>query len=321
MKMNMKIFVTGIAGFIGFQTAIALKKKGHAVSGCDNFNNYYDVSLKRKRASLLKEAGIEVFEKSIQEIESLAPFFEKTGLTHIIHLAAQAGIRYSVEHPDLFTEDNLVGFMSILEFCKKRPSLKLIYASSSSVYGMRNDEGFSEEDVTDYPTNLYGATKKCNELLAHAYYHCFKIQSTGLRFFTVYGPWGRPDMAVGLFMKNIHAGIPITLYDPDKMERDFTYIDDIVSGIEASLHLDGYHIINLGDSERHKIVELVELMEKEFGKKAIVRTESAPVGEVFTSSADITLARKLLQYEPKVPLALGIKLSVQWYLTLLETKR
>jgi UDP-glucuronate 4-epimerase len=310
----MSIFITGIAGFIGFHTALALKKAGYFVAGCDNFNHYYDVQLKRERAEILEESAIEIFEMPVQKIDTLSSFFQDKKITHMIHLAAQAGIRYSAEHPNLFTEDNLVGFMSILEFCKKHPPLKLIYASSSSVYGMRNDSGFTETDDTDYSTSLYGATKKANEVLAYSYHHCFHLDAIGLRFFTVYGPWGRPDMATGIFIHNIHHGLPVTLFEPEKMERDFTYIDDIVFGIKASLSLSGYHLINLGNSKRHKLLELLSLIENGIGKKAQVRIEKAPPGDVYTTSADISLAKKLLGYSPKTDLSEGMKAYVSWYI-------
>lgn len=310
----MQIFITGIAGFIGFHTALALKKAGHFVAGCDNFNHYYDTRLKRDRAEILEDSAIEIFELPVQKIDQLSSFFHEKKISHIIHLAAQAGIRYSADHADLFTEDNLVGFMNILEFCKKHPGLKLIYASSSSVYGMRNDSGFTETDDTDYSTSLYGATKKANEVLAYSYHHCFHLDAIGLRFFTVYGPWGRPDMATGLFIHNIYHGLTIPLYEPEKMERDFTYIDDIVFGIQASLNLSGYHLINLGNSKRHKLLELVHLIEKNLGKKAKIDLQKAPAGDVYTTSADISLAKKLLGYHPKTDLADGIKTYVSWYL-------
>jgi UDP-glucuronate 4-epimerase len=315
-----RVFITGIAGFIGFHTALTLKKAGLFVAGCDNFNDYYDVSLKKDRKEILENAGIEVFPLSIQEIDELSTFFEDEKITHIIHLAAQAGVRHSTEHPDLFTQDNLLGFMSILEFCKKHAPLKLVYASSSSVYGIRNDNGFSETENTDHPISFYAATKKTNEILAYSYHYCFNLDAVGLRFFTVYGPWGRPDMAIGLFVNNINHDIPITLFEPEKMERDFTYIDDIVSGIQASLDLKGYHVINLGNSKKHKLIDLVRLIENALGKKAKINLQKAPTGDVYKTSADISLAKKLLGYSPKTDLPEGIKAYVAWYLAHISQK-
>lgn len=309
----LRIFITGQAGFIGYHTALALAKEGHFVAGCDNFNDYYDISLKRKRADMLKTAGIETFEMPVQDISSLSAFFQENKITHLIHLAAQAGVRYSYENPQAFTNDNLVGFMDLLEFYRHHQPMKLVYASSSSVYGMRSEIPFSENDKTDTPSSFYGATKKCNEILAHAFHHCYGLDMIGLRFFTVYGPWGRPDMAIGLFLDKIATDQPIILYDPEKMERDFTYIDDIVQGIRAALDCTGYDIFNLGNSKKHSLTKVVSLIEEGLGKKAIINVEEHPPGDVFLSAADIAHSKEALGYEPKVDLEEGMQYVISWY--------
>ncbi|MCK4934964.1 MAG: NAD-dependent epimerase/dehydratase family protein, partial [Simkaniaceae bacterium] len=224
--MEKKIFITGIAGFIGFHLAKYLHNRGDIVIGCDNFNAYYSPELKRARSDQLKKLGISVHALDIQETNALKDLIHKNHITHIVHLAAQAGVRYSLTHPESYEENNLKGFLSILEICKSHPQIKLTYASSSSVYGLNKKIPFSENDPTDAPTNLYAATKKANELMAHAYHHLYGISVTGLRYFTVYGPWGRPDMAYFLFAKAIQKGEPINVFNHGKMRRDFTYIDD-----------------------------------------------------------------------------------------------
>ncbi len=306
--MTKKIFITGIAGFIGFHLALALKHRGGHVVGCDNFNPYYDPELKKERAKLLKTAGIPVFDADIRSLQ----LSEKP--THFVHLAAQAGVRYSIEHPESYVANNLDGFFHILELCRKDPAMKLIYASSSSVYGLNEKIPFSESDPTDRPASFYGATKKSNELMAHAYHHLFGIPVTGLRFFTVYGPWGRPDMAYFSFTRSILEGKPIPVFHEGKTKRDFTYIDDIVKGAIAAIDLGAEcEIFNLGNNHPESVLTLIELIETFTGKKAIKEFLPAPPGDIVTTYADISKAQKLLGFNPEVSLEQGMEQFVKWF--------
>ena len=232
-----RIFVTGIAGFIGFHLALALKKRGDAVYGCDNFNTYYDPELKKERARRLELCGIPVIDCDIVDRKPLENALEKNEITHLVHLAAQAGVRYSLHHPESYVHSNLNGFVHILELLRLFPSIKLTYASSSSVYGLNAKTPFSETDPVDRPASFYGATKRSNELIAHSYHHLHGLSCTALRFFTVYGPWGRPDMAYYAFTKAILREEPIAVFGEGKLLRDFTYIDDIVQGTLAAIDL------------------------------------------------------------------------------------
>jgi len=306
--LTKKIFITGIAGFIGFHLALALKHRGGHVVGCDNFNPYYDPELKKERAKLLKTAGIPVFDADIRSLQ----LSEKP--THFVHLAAQAGVRYSIEHPESYVANNLDGFFHILELCRKDPAMKLIYASSSSVYGLNEKIPFSESDPTDRPASFYGATKKSNELMAHAYHHLFGIPVTGLRFFTVYGPWGRPDMAYFSFTRSILEGKPIPVFHEGKTKRDFTYIDDIVKGAIAAIDLGAEcEIFNLGNNHPESVLTLIELIETFTGKKAIKEFLPAPPGDIVTTYADISKAQKLLGFNPEVSLEQGMEQFVKWF--------
>ncbi len=306
----MKIFITGIAGFIGFHLALFLKERGIFVMGCDNFNSYYDPALKRKRVSLLED--IEVIDADINQFPE--HLLDKYQITHIIHLAAQAGVRYSITHPEKYVDSNLTGFTHILEICRKHPQIKLIYASSSSVYGLNKKIPFSETDPTDHPASFYGATKKCNEILAHSYHHLYGISCTGLRFFTVYGPWGRPDMAYFSFTKAILEGKSISVYGNGELKRDFTYIDDIIRGINGAIELSPpWEIINLGNNKPQTVNDLISIIERETGKKAIVEYLPKPPGDVDTTYADISKAQNLLNFSPSTSLEEGISQFIQWY--------
>jgi UDP-glucuronate 4-epimerase len=310
-----KIFITGIAGFIGYHLALALKKRGDFVIGCDNFNDYYDPALKRARATNLEQAKIPVHALDICETEEIEKLLLENQITHFVHLAAQAGVRHSIKNPEPYVSTNLKGFVAILELLRKYPKVKLVYASSSSVYGMNKKIPFSEEDPTEMPANLYGATKKSNELLAHSYHHLFGLSVTGLRFFTVYGPWGRPDMAYFSFTKALLQGEPIKLYNLGKMERDFTYIDDIVQGTLAAIDLGAAcEIFNLGGNQPYSIQTLISLLEQQTQKKAKLELLPLQLGEVPTTYADITKAQRLLGFQPKTSLSMGLSHFVDWYL-------
>lgn len=312
--MKKKILLTGAAGFIGFQTALALQREGHFVLGLDNFNDYYAVSLKKAREQRLKEAGVDIIHADLCDQKRLKNLFESHCFTHLIHLAAQAGVRYSQERPDIYVHSNLEGFCTILEVCRAYPKTQFIFASSSSVYGLNEKIPFSETDVTDRPANLYAATKKADELLAFSYHSLYGIATAGLRFFTVYGPWGRPDMAYYHFAECIAADKPLSLYGEGKMARDFTYIDDITSALTALIDKQySFEIFNLGNNRPEKVLTLVSILEKEFSKKAIIHFKEGPKGEVPITFADISKAQKWLGYNPKTNLEEGMHRFVDWF--------
>jgi UDP-glucuronate 4-epimerase len=310
----MNILITGAAGFIGFHVAKFLKGKNNFVIGLDNFNSYYDVNLKKKRSQILKENDIDVINSDINQKEKLLQILKDYNITHIIHLAAQAGVRYSLINPQSYIDSNLSGFINVLEACREKPNIKLIFASSSSVYGLNKKTPFSINDVTDNPTSLYGATKKANELIAHSYHHLFKIPMIGLRFFTVYGPWGRPDMAYFSFTKNILENKPIDIFNHGNMKRDFTYIDDIVSGIANSLeHKCDFEIFNLGNNNPVNILDFISILEKHLNKKALKNLLPMRKEEVFQTFADIEKSKKHLLFSPKYDLEKGLEKFVSWY--------
>jgi UDP-glucuronate 4-epimerase len=310
-----RIFITGIAGFIGFHTALFLKKNGHFVIGCDNFNDYYDPRLKRERAQLLAESGIEVVDADICEKERLADLVDRHKITHLIHLAAQAGVRYSLLAPETYLQGNLVGFGRILELLKARPQIKCVFASSSSVYGLNQKVPFAESDMAVQPANLYAATKIAGEMMAHSYSHLYGISLVGLRYFTVYGPWGRPDMAYFLFTEAILRNQTITVYDEGRMARDFTYIDDIVEGTAAALDYETpFEIFNLGNNTPASVSTLISLIEDKTKKKSAIRHEPKQPGEVQITFADIAKSQKALNFQPKTSLEKGIDSFINWYL-------
>jgi UDP-glucuronate 4-epimerase len=308
------IFITGAAGFIGFHAALDLQQRGDHVIGYDNFNAYYDPQLKRNRSAELAKRGIVVLEGDLLDRTSLQRTIERHQTTHILHLAAQAGVRYSLENPQSYLQANIEGFLNILEICRHFPGLPLIYASSSSVYGLNQKVPFAVEDRTDMQASLYGVTKKTNELMAHTYHHLFGIPVTGLRFFTVYGPWGRPDMAYFLFTRAILEGRPIEIYNEGQMQRDFTYIDDIVAGTVAAIdHASPYALFNLGHHRPEELLHLIHLLEKELGRKAQKIFKPMQLGDVVSTYADIESSTTQLGFVPRVSLEEGVAHFVRWY--------
>ncbi len=312
--MSKRIFVTGAAGFIGFHLCQAIAKRGDSVIGLDNFNSYYSPQLKRDRALILKNQGIELIEGDILNQDFLNQAILNHQTTHLVHLAAQAGVRYSLEAPQEYIKSNIDGFLNILEFCRHHTSVPLIYASSSSVYGLNQDIPFSTSSRTDHQASLYGVTKKANELMAQTYHHLFGVSSTGLRFFTVYGPWGRPDMAYFSFAKAILEGRPIQLYNHGEMQRDFTYIDDIVEGIISSINLSpSLALYNLGNNKPETLRQFVSVLERELGFTAKIELLPMQKGDVTATWADIEDSKRDLDYAPRTSLDVGLKRFVQWY--------
>ncbi|MBA2727976.1 MAG: NAD-dependent epimerase/dehydratase family protein [Parachlamydiaceae bacterium] len=312
--MNKRIFVTGAAGFIGFHLASFLQARGDTVLGIDNFNSYYNPELKFTRAKKLKNHGISILEADICEGEKLREIVEEFAPTHFVHLAAQAGVRYSLTHPGAYLKANIDGFLQVLEACRLSTGLKLIYASSSSVYGLNTKAPFSIHDNTDRQASLYGVTKKTNELMAQTYHHLYGIPVTGLRFFTVYGPWGRPDMAYYSFTKAILEGQPIEIYNDGKMMRDFTYIDDIVNGIAAAIDLGAKcELFNLGNNQPMQLMDLVSYLEMYLKKKAITKFLPMQAGDVLSTYADIDYSFEKLNFKPTTSLKEGIGKFVDWY--------
>lgn len=308
------ILITGAAGFIGFHLAQHLSKRGDFVIGYDNFNDYYSPRLKQDRAKILHREGIEVIKGDICAISSLHEVIEKYRISHIVHLAAQAGVRYSIANPQAYIKANLEGFLNILETCRRFPNLKLTYASSSSVYGLNTKVPFSIEDRTDQQASLYGVTKKTNELMAGTYHHLYGIPVTGLRFFTVYGPWGRPDMAYFGFTNMILNEQPIEIFNKGKMQRDFTYIDDIVAGTAAAIDLESAcEVFNLGNHQPVELLQFVKVLEKALGKKAQKKLLPMQSGDVVSTYADIEYSRQKLGFVPKTSLEEGIPRFVEWY--------
>lgn len=313
-QMKKRVFITGAAGFIGFHMARYLHGRGDVVMGYDNFNPYYDPSLKRARAAELAKEGIVVEEGDCCDRAHLQTAIETFEATHILHLAAQAGVRYSLENPQIYLQSNIEGFLNILEICRLHPQVPLVYASSSSVYGLNNKVPFSIEDRTDHQASLYGVTKKTNELMAQTYHHLFGISVTGLRYFTVYGPWGRPDMAYFLFTKAILENKPIEIYNHGNMKRDFTYIDDIVEGTAAAIDKAYPHaIFNLGHHHPEELLHLITLLEKGLGKKAEKKLLPMQAGDVQSTYAEIQESTIHLGFSPKVSLEQGIEQFIQWY--------
>ncbi len=308
------VFITGAAGFIGFHMAKHLALRGDKVLGFDNFNSYYDTALKRERARELEKMGIYIIPGDIQNFSLLQQSIESHRTTHLLHLAAQAGVRHSLKAPRDYLQSNIDGFLNILEVCRLHPHIPLIYASSSSVYGLNQKIPFGIDDRTDRQASLYGVTKKTNELMAHSYHHLFGLSLTGLRFFTVYGPWGRPDMAYFSFAKNILNGDPIEIYNHGNMERDFTYIDDVVAGTAAALDLSHpFAIFNLGNNKPQTVIDLISCLEKELGCKAVKRFSPIQPGDVLSTYADIEESKKQLNFCPKVSLEEGIAHFARWF--------
>lgn len=312
--MSKIIFLTGAAGFVGYHLAKSLHARGDKVLGYDNFNDYYDVNLKRARAKDLKNLGIEVVEGDICNGDQLEDIMSALRPTHVAHLAAQAGVRYSIENPMAYVKSNLEGFVNILEACRRHPGTSLIYASSSSVYGANAKLPFSVTDETNEQVSLYGATKKSNEVLAASYHHLYNMPVTGLRFFTVYGPWGRPDMAYYSFTKAIMESRPIKVFNFGKLQRDFTYIDDIIAGTVSAIDLSAQHeIFNLGNNKPVPLEHFIDVVEQAIGKKAIREELPMQAGDVPATYADIDHSKQLLGFEPKTKLEDGIPKFVHWY--------
>lgn len=317
---NKRVFVTGIAGFIGFHVAKTLKNQGHFVIGIDNFNSYYDPTLKRARQEELKTLEIEVIDAALQEKEKIASLLDSYAITHFIHLAAQAGVRYSIQNPQTYIENNIEGFLSVLETLKDRPKIKLIYASSSSVYGFNKKTPFAETDLLTNPANIYAASKIANESMAQAYHHLYGIHAIGLRYFTVYGPWGRPDMAYFLFARSILENKPLFLRNSGQMQRDFTYVDDIASGTISALDISGCEIFNLGNSKPAQLMDLVSIMEKKLQKQAKKIFIPMEKGEPLLTFADLTKSQKNLGFSPVISLETGLEKFLDWYLAYYHAK-
>lgn len=316
----MRVLLTGAAGFIGYHSAQLLLSEGHEVVGVDDLNDYYDVNLKKARlAHLEAQNGFRFHKLDIAQEGALEKALGNTKITHILNLAAQAGVRYSLENPRAYVASNVMGHLNILEYARHSDSLvHVAYASSSSVYGDREGGPFSESDIVRRPASLYAATKLGGEMLAESYAQLYKIPQTGLRFFTVYGPWGRPDMAYFIFTKKILAGEPITLYAPDIMRRDFTYVDDIVSILPKLLASppsgEALHkIYNLGNSRPNRLMDLVGAVEAACGVKAQAFVKEQQKGDVTSTYADIRAAKNDFGFEPKVSLQAGIANFVDWY--------
>jgi len=319
----MRVFLTGVAGFIGFHVASALLARGDEVVGVDNMNAYYDVKLKQARLQQLEgKRGFVFAEGDISDRQTMTTMGQRhPDITHVVHLAAQAGVRHSLTDPYTYITSNVMGQVVMLEMARSFRQLEhFVYASSSSVYGGNTKLPFSIEDETERPNSLYAATKKADELIGHTYAHLYDLPSTGLRFFTVYGPWGRPDMAAYLFTDAIVKGEPIKVFNDGNMWRDFTYIDDIVRGILAALsHAPSakprHGIYNLGNHRSEKLTDFISAIETSLGKKASYRFEPMQPGDVERTFADIEASRRDLGFEPRVPISEGIPKFVEWYKT------
>tara|TARA_B100000212_G_scaffold339030_1_gene316660 strand:- start:1791 stop:2810 length:1020 start_codon:yes stop_codon:yes gene_type:complete len=333
----MSIIITGAAGFIGFHLCNRLLDEGYKVIGIDNFNSYYDVKLKKSRIEYLKkknnEETFKIFKGELEDNQFLDKIFKEYNPKIVINLAAQAGVRYSIENPSAYIQSNLVGFANILEFCRNSNINHLIYASSSSVYGGNTKFPFSENDSVDHPVSLYAATKRSNELMAHTYSHLYNLPTTGLRFFTVYGPWGRPDMALFLFTKSIIEGKPINIFNHGKMIRDFTFIDDVIeslyrlimksanvnkkpknSKLRPSESWAPFKIFNVGNSNPVSLIDYIEEIEKCLDKKAIKNYTDMQPGDVSKTYSDTKLLENFVNYKPTTKIEEGVKKFVDWYI-------
>jgi UDP-glucuronate 4-epimerase len=327
------VLVTGAAGFIGMHVARRLLETGRAVIGVDNLNAYYDPRLKEARLAQLAGFADFGFEKvDIADRDAIAKLFAQCRFAHVVHLAAQAGVRHSLLEPHAYVDANLVGFVNVLEGCRHTGCRHLLYASSSSVYGANTRMPFRATDNVDHPLNLYGATKKSNELIAHAYAHLFALPATGLRFFTVYGPWGRPDMAMWLFAAAIRDGKPIQLFNDGKMRRDFTYIDDVAEAVVRLVdhppHGDPawspeapdpatsnapWHVYNIGNSRPVEVLEIVRLLEKAIGKPAVRELLPMQAGDVPETYADCADLERAVGFRPRTPIEDGVRLFAEWF--------
>lgn len=328
----MKFLVTGAAGFIGFHTCKRLLEAGHEVVGLDNMNDYYDVNLKQARLDLLQSPLFSFHKIDLADREGIARLFANEKFNRVIHLAAQAGVRYSLENPFDYADANLIGYLNILEGCRHNNVEHLLYASSSSVYGLNRKMPFSTEDSVDHPVSLYAATKKANELMAHTYSHLYGIPTTGLRFFTVYGPWGRPDMALFKFTKAMLEGKSIDVYNYGKMKRDFTYIDDIVEAVvrmqniipqpnpewtvETGSPADSsapYRVYNIGNSSPVELMDYITALEEALGMVAEKNMMPIQPGDVLETSADTRPLYDAVGFRPQTTVSQGVKNFVDWY--------
>jgi UDP-glucuronate 4-epimerase len=329
----MKALVTGVAGFIGSYVARRLMAKGYEVVGIDNLNDYYDVALKRARLAWVGEQdGFTFVKMDLADKAAMTNLFDSHQFDRVVHLAAQAGVRYSIDHPDVYVASNLVGFVNILEACRHQQTPHLVFASSSSVYGLNSKLPFATSDSVDHPVSLYAATKKSNELMAHTYAHLYGLPVTGLRFFTVYGPWGRPDMAAWGFTKNILAGNPINVYNYGKMRRDFTYIDDIVEGVvrvteriptgvdgwtvesgDKSCSTAPYKIYNIGNHNSIELGEFISTLENALGVKAKINYMDMQPGDVVATHAEVDDLIAAVDFAPNTRLVDGMEQFVGWY--------
>ena len=324
------ILITGSAGFIGFHLSKKLLDQGHQVIGFDNINDYYDKNLKENRLSILKSyKNFSFYKRDLINKDHLNDLFQKYSFTKVIHLAAQAGVRYSLSHPKAYIDSNIHGFFNIIEMCRKYEIDHLIFASSSSVYGLNEKYPFSEKDPVDHPVSLYGATKRSNELIAHSYSHLYNLKCTGLRFFTVYGPWGRPDMALFLFTKAILNKQKINVYNNGEMRRDFTYISDIINGIililnssknydvksdlNPSVSKAQFRIFNIGKNTPVKLMDFISEIEKQLNIKAKINFMPLQPGDVIKSHANVDELINEFDYKPKISVQYGIEKFLNWY--------
>ncbi len=327
------ILVTGAAGFVGSYVSQALLQKGITVVGLDNLNTYYDPALKQARLTRLQsQAGFHFHQIDLANRSAMEGLFKGERFDAVVHLGAQAGVRYSLENPHAYADSNLTGFLNILEGCRAQKSENLIYASSSSVYGLNRKVPFAVGDSVDHPVSLYAATKKANELMAHSYSHLYRIPTTGLRFFTVYGPWGRPDMAYFSFTKAILKGEPIKVFNHGKMKRDFTYIDDIVEGIVRLIDHPAvtnsswnglvpandsssapYRLYNIGNRSPVELLYFIQTLEELIGKKAVMEMLPMQPGDVFETVADVQALEEAVGFSPKTPIEVGLEKFVRWY--------
>lgn len=329
----MKVLLTGAAGFIGMHTALRLIERGDEVVGVDNLNDYYAVALKQARlARLAPHANFRFYRLGIEQRDAMTQLFATERPDAVVHLAAQAGVRYSLQNPHAYLDANLQGFLNVLEGCRQHPVRHLVYASSSSVYGGNGKLPFSERDAVDHPVSLYAATKKANELMAHTYSHLFHIPTTGLRFFTVYGPWGRPDMSPMLFARAILAGDPIQVFNHGQMSRDFTYIDDIVEGVvrvldkpatpdsafntlqpDAATSKAPYRLFNIGNHTPTPLMDYIAALEAALGRPAIKQFLPMQPGDVPATAADTSALKEWVGFEPYTPVAEGVQRFANWY--------
>jgi UDP-glucuronate 4-epimerase len=332
-QIRAPLFITGAAGFIGFHLARLCLERGHAVTGFDILNDYYDPSLKEARLQILSQnSNFDFYRANLVNAEAVQEALKHSGAETVVHLAAQAGVRYSLENPRAYIDSNVVGFMNILEACRYQHIKHLTYASTSSVYGANTKMPFSEHEGVNHPLTLYAATKKANEMMAHTYSHLFEIPTTGLRFFTVYGPWGRPDMALFRFTRNILAGEPIDVYNYGKHRRDFTYVDDIVEGIyrvalqpatpnsnwdgknpDPASSLAPFRIYNIGNNNPVELLEYIEMLEKKLGKRAKMNLLPLQPGDIPDTLADVNDLMRDTGFRPLTSVERGISSFVDWY--------